>query len=497
MGRYILAIDQGTTSSRALVVDGTGTVVSSGQRPFTQHFPSPGEVEHDPEEIWSSTLDAIRAALHGASLAPRDIAAIGITNQRETTIAWDRATGAPIGAAIVWQDRRTEPACAALRAAGHEPLVHQRTGLTIDPYFSGTKIAWMLEHWPGLRASAERGEALFGTVDSWLIWKLTAGRAHLTDTTNASRTLLLGLESARWDGELCDLLGVPTAALPEVLPSAASFGTTDAAVLGAAIPIRAVAGDQQSALFGQGCVAPGQAKNTYGTGCFLLAHAGRSAHLSRNRLLTTHAVSLDGEPRFALEGSVFVAGSLIQWLRDELGIIQSSDEVETLALTVPDTAGVTIVPAFTGLGAPHWDASARGAILGLTRGAGKAHIARAALEAIALSSAELVLAMESDLGTPLRELRVDGGAARNNLLMQLQADLSGLPVIRPQNVETTAMGAAYIAGIGAGLWANDTETAALAQVDRIFEPSITAVQRAGRLDLWRQSVAHVLTTGPA
>ncbi len=493
MGRYILAIDQGTTSSRALIVDRSGAVAGAGQRPFTQHFPAPGEVEHDPEEIWSSIREAITEALQAATLAPGDIAAIGITNQRETVVAWHAKTGAPAGRAIVWQDRRTAAACETLRAAGYEALIHEKTGLTVDPYFSGTKMSWMLEHTPGLRLGAERGEALFGTIGSWLIWKLTGGRAHLTDTTNASRTLLLNLKTGRWDQQLCDLLNVPMASLPEVLPSAAKFGETSEAVFGAEVPIFAVAGDQQAALFGQGCVRPGQAKNTYGTGCFLLAHDGVSAHLSGNRLLTTHAVSLDGEPRFAIEGSVFVAGSLVQWLRDELGIVQTSAEVEALALTVPDTAGVTIVPAFTGLGAPHWDASARGAILGLTRGSGRGHIARAALEAIALSSAELALAIEADLGAPLRELRVDGGASRNDLLMQMQADFSGLRVIRPKNIETTAMGAAYLAGIGAGFWAGEEETVSLQAVDRVFEPSIGGAEREERLQAWRGSVARVLT----
>lgn len=494
MGAFILAIDQGTTSSRALVVDEGGRVRGSGQRPFTQHFPRPGWVEHEPEEIWTSTEAAIAVALAEAGLAFGELTVIGITNQRETAIAWDRTTGEARGRAIVWQDRRTTDACDRLRAAGHEALIQQRTGLTIDPYFSGTKFAWMLRNDPALRRVAESGGVALGTVDSWLLWKLTAGAVHATDCTNASRTLLWDIEASRWDEELCGLLGVPSAALPVVQASGSPFGYTSEARFGARVPILAVAGDQQSALFGQGCMAPGQAKNTYGTGCFLLAHSGGEARRSRNRLLTTRAASAEGEAAaYALEGSVFVAGSLVQWLRDELGIIDESADIEALAASVTDCAGVTIVPAFTGLGAPYWDARARGGIFGLTRGTTKAHIARAALEAIALSSAELIEAMEADLGAPIRELRVDGGAARNDLLMQMQADFSGVPVTRPANIETTALGAAYLAGIEAGVWPSAAEVAGLNVAERRFEPRLDAGERTAKLERWRGAVGRVLS----
>ncbi len=490
---FILAIDQGTTSSRALVVDAAGSVRGLGQGPFTQHFPQPGWVEHDPEEIWQTTLGAVRDALTGASVRSNDIAAIGITNQRETVVVWDRATGAPLGKAIVWQDRRTADECDHLAAEGKEPLIQQRTGLTLDPYFSGTKLGWIFRERPELRVRAERGEIAAGTIDSWLIWKLTGGARHVTDYTNASRTLLFDIHRQCWDKELCDLLGVPAAVLPEVLPSRAAFGTTGVDILGATIPILAAAGDQQAALFGQACVEPGQAKNTYGTGCFLLANRGTDARPSTNRLLTSLAAdAMQGAPRYALEGSVFVAGSLVQWLRDGLGIIDSSGDVDALARSVPDAGGVTVVPAFTGLGAPYWDARARGAILGLTRGTGRGHIARAALEAIALSSAELIAAMEADLGQPLEELRVDGGAAANDLLMQMQADFSGVPVLRPRDTETTALGAAYLAGLEAGIWASAAEVASLWKLDRRFEPRLSMDERTERLAAWRIAVGRVL-----
>ncbi|MFN0094361.1 MAG: glycerol kinase GlpK [Dehalococcoidia bacterium] len=488
----ILTIDQGTTSSRALVVDAAGAIRGVGQHSFPQLFPQPGWVEHDPEAIWRSTLDAVRDALKAAATGPSGITAIGITNQRETVVIWDRVTGAPLHNAIVWQDRRTAPICDELRDRGFEPRLAQDAGLTLDPYFSGTKLTWLARNVAAVGEAARAGRLAVGTIDSWLIWKLTGGRRHVTDMTNASRTLLLDIDRCAWSDELCDAFEVTRGALPEVLPSRATFGRTAGAVFNAETPILAVAGDQQSALFGQACVAPGQAKNTYGTGCFLLAEAGRESVRSRNRLLTSLGVASEpGRPAYVREGSVFVAGSLVQWLRDELGIIRTSAEIEPLAASVPDSGGVTIVPAFTGLGAPHWDPHARGAILGLTRGATKAHIARAALEAIALSSAELVGAMNADLPAPIAELRVDGGAAANNLLMQLQADLAGVPVLRPVVTESTAMGAAFLAGIEAGIWAGPDEAASLWTLDRRFEPAISSDEREARLGAWRSSVARV------
>ncbi len=497
MAGTILAIDQGTTSSRALVVDAAGEITGSGQVAFAQHFPRPGWVEHNPSEIWSSTEQAIQAALKAAAVAPRELSAVAITNQRETLVVWDRTTGEPLGPAIVWQDRRTASDCAALKDAGKEDLFRSRTGLTLDPYFSGTKLAWLLREHPGLRQRARQGEVAAGTVDSWLVWKLTGGRRQVTDFTNASRTLLFDIHRLAWSDELCAELDVERAFLGEALPSRAQFGKTDADVLGAEIPILAIAGDQQAALFGQGCFAPGRAKNTYGTGCFLLAHAGNAPRLSANRLLTTVAAgSAADAPQYALEGSVFVAGSLVQWLRDGLGIIKRSEDVEALAASVPDSGGVTVVPAFTGLGAPYWDPDARGAILGLTRGVTPGHIARAALEAIALSSAELLAAMEADLGAPIAELRVDGGASRDNLLMQMQADLGGVPVVRPKNTETTAMGAAYLAGLEAGIWADEAEVAELQAPDRRFEPALREADRQQRLANWRRQVSRVLESRP-
>jgi glycerol kinase len=488
----ILTIDQGTTSSRALVVDERGAILGLGQAPFTQHFPRPGWVEHDPMEIWSSTEAAIAAALREAGVTTRDLTAIGIANQRETLVAWDRASGEPAGPAIVWQDRRTAAICEEFAAQGHEDAVRRLTGLTLDPYFSGSKLTWLFREQPELRRRAEAGKLAVGTVDSWLIWKLTGGKRHVTDYSNACRTLLFDIRKARWDEGMCDLFEVPRGVLPEALSSGSTFGPTDSEVLGASIPILGVAGDQQAALFGQGCFERGQAKNTYGTGCFLLAHMGDEPRLSRNRLLTSCAATEAGRPlEYALEGSVFVAGSLVQWLRDGLGIIARSDEIEELAASVEDAAGVTIVPAFTGLGAPYWDPHARGAILGLTRGTERAHIARAALEAIALSSATLIRAMADDLGEPLRELRVDGGAARNSLLMQMQADFSGIPVQRPENTETTAMGAAFLAGIGAGVWSSRDEVGTLMAPERRFEPAMTAAERSARITAWEAAVSRV------
>jgi glycerol kinase len=491
---FVLAIDQGTTSSRALVVDGRGVIRGTGQVAFRQHFPRPGWVEHDPLEIWTSTLEAIGGALRAAGAQTRDLAAIGITNQRETVVAWDRRTGEPAGPAIVWQDRRTAAICEELRAAGHERLVQERTGLTIDPYFSGTKLAWLFGHDPELRVRARRGEVAAGTIDAWLLWNLSGGARHATDLSNASRTMLFDIHRARWDEDLCALLEIPKGVLPEACAPRSHLATASEKVLGNAIPVLGAAGDQQAALFGQGCTRPGMAKNTYGTGCFLLVNRGSDSRPSAHRLLTSLTASAGpGRLEYALEGSVFVAGSLVQWLRDELRLVTTSADIEGLALSVEDSGGVTIVPAFTGLGAPYWDAGARGAILGLTRGTTAGHIARAALEAIAFSSAELVEAMVADTGEAIAELRVDGGAAANDLLMQLQADLAGVTVVRPAVTETTALGAAFMAGIGAGIWANEEETASLLAVDRRFEPTISPGDRAGRLAAWRAAVQRVLS----
>ena len=493
---YILAIDQGTTSSRAVVVDAQGRIAGLGQVAFTQHFPAPGWVEHDPEEIWTSTLEGIRLALAAAGATPHELAGIGITNQRETVVTWERTTGAPLGRAIVWQDRRTAGICDELRRRGLEPVVQQKTGLTLDPYFSGTKLTWLIENNPEVRWRAERGEVVAGTVDSWLLWKLTGGRRFATDYTNASRTLLFDIHGRRWDEELCNAMRVPAAMLPEALPPTADFGFTDEAVLGARIPILAMAGDQQSALYGQACFGPGLAKNTYGTGCFLLANRGGDAAPSTHRLLTSlSAGATQDSAEYALEGSVFVAGSLVQWLRDGLGIIERTEDIEALASEVEDAGGVTVVPAFTGLGAPHWDPQARGAFLGLTRGVSRAHIARAALEAIAFSSVDLAESMAEDLGRPLAELRVDGGASANNLLMQMQADLSGIPVVRPRETETTALGAAYLAGTAAGVWAGEDEITELWRTDRRFEPKMVEPERQQRLAEWRKAVGRVLENG--
>jgi glycerol kinase len=485
---FVLALDQGTTSSRAIVFDETGGVRAAAQAEFRQIFPQPGRVEHDPEEIWRSQLDVAREAIANARIAARDVAAIGITNQRETTVLWDRRTGAPLGNAIVWQDRRTADACDRLKRAGHEPAVTAKTGLVLDPYFSGTKLAWLLDHVPGARLRAERGEVAFGTVDSWLAWKLTGGRRHVTDPTNASRTLLYDIGRGAWDGELLALFGVPPAVLPEVRPSSAVLGETDPQLLGAALPIAGIAGDQQAALFGQACHAPGMAKNTYGTGCFMLLHTGASRIASRHGLLATRAASPADRAEFALEGSVFIAGAVVQWLRDGLGLIRASRDVEPLAASVPDSGGVYLVPAFAGLGAPHWDAYARGAVLGLTRGTTAAHLARAALESIAFQSAEVLLAMQRDAGQALAELRVDGGATANDLLMQFQADLLGVPVARPRVTETTALGAAYLAGLATGVWRSADALAAQWHRERVFEPRLSRDEAASRLAGWARAV---------
>jgi glycerol kinase len=485
---YVLALDQGTTSSRAIVFDREGVIRASAQREFRQIFPQPGWVEHDATEIWSTQDGVLREVLAKAGIGAGDIAAIGIANQRETTLVWERSTGRPIANAIVWQDRRTAPRCDALRAAGHAALFAQKTGLVLDAYFSGTKLQWLLDQVPDARARAARGELAFGTIDTWLVWQLTAGRVHCTDPSNASRTLLFNIHTGDWDDELLALLDVPRAVLPRIVPSSGICGT--ARIDGVDLPIAGIAGDQQAALFGQGCLAPGMAKNTYGTGCFLLMNTGRNAVASHNHLLTTVAWQRDGVTDYALEGSVFIGGAVVQWLRDGLNMIRNAAEVETLASSVPDNGGVYLVPAFAGLGAPHWDAYARGSIFGLTRGTTGGHVARAALEAIAFQSADVLAAMERDAGITLTELRVDGGAAANNLLMQFQADLLGVPVVRPRVLETTALGAAYLAGLATGYWQSTDDVAANRQIDRRFEPAAARDRIAGMRADWDKAIAR-------
>ena len=489
---YVLALDQGTSSSRSIVFDARGQPVAVAQREFAQHFPQPGWVEHDADEIWRTQLATAQEALARAGLHARELSAIGITNQRETTVLWDRATGEPLHRAIVWQCRRSEPLCARLREAGHAERIRALTGLVVDAYFSATKLAWLLEHVPGARARAEAGELAFGTIDSWLLWRLTGGRMHATDASNASRTMLFDIHRGAWSDELLALLGVPRAVLPEVHPSSHAFGDSDAALLGAAVPIAGIAGDQQAALFGQGCFEAGLAKNTYGTGCFMLMHTGPQARASRHGLVTTAAAAPPGPPQYALEGSVFIGGAVVQWLRDGLKAIDSSSQVEALAASVPDSGGVVVVPAFTGLGAPYWNAQARGTITGLTRGSTVAHIARAAVESIAFQSAALLQAMQADGGAelPVKELRVDGGACVNDALMQFQADLLGVPVLRPRVTETTALGAAFLAGLATGVWSGTAELAALWQAERRFEPRQPPDWAAGRMQAWAHAVAQ-------
>ena len=488
---HLLALDQGTSSSRAIVFHSDGHIVAMAQREFAQIYPQPGWVEHDANTIWESQLAVAREALAKSGLAAKDIAALGITNQRETTLLWNRRTGAPIHHAIVWQDRRTEPLCAQLRAKeGLVEMVRRSTGLVIDPYFSGTKIRWLLDHVNGAHVAAAHGELAFGTIDSWLMWKLTSGRVHATDVSNASRTMLYDIRHNAWDNELLKALHVPASVLPQVLPSAHVYGQTDPQWFGAPIPIAGIAGDQQAALFGQACFKPGLAKNTYGTGCFMLTHCGSRFEASKNGLVTTAAAQTDATPQFAFEGSVFIGGAVVQWLRDGLRAIQSSAEVQSIAESVPDAGGVMFVPAFTGLGAPYWKADARGAIVGLSRGSTVAHIARAALESIAFQSAALLQAMGRDLGTgaKIHELRVDGGACVNNLLMQFQADLLGIPVVRPKVIETTALGAAYLAGLATGVYRNLDELAAQWQVERRFEPTMPRERAAERMAQWEHAV---------
>lgn len=490
MTTYILALDQGTTSSRAILFDREGRIHGQAQQEFRQYFPQPGWVEHDAVEIWESQLAVARQVLSECSIKAADVAAIGIANQRETTVLWDRKTGQPIAPAIVWQDRRTADICTRLSDEGRSGLFSRKTGLVLDAYFSGTKIRWMLDNVPGARARAERGELAFGTVDSWLLYKLCG--AHVTDTSNASRTLLFNIHTLEWDDELLSCLDVPASLLPRVVPSSGLIGSTFPSLFGSAIAIGGVAGDQQAATFGQACVEPGMAKNTYGTGCFMLMNTGKQPVPSQNNLVSTVGWSLDpnltDSTQYMLEGSVFVAGAVVQWLRDGLGIISSASEIEALASSVPDTGGVTFVPAFAGLGAPYWDPHARGMLIGMTRGTTKAHIARAALASIAYQTADLLSAMQKDSGIALNELRVDGGASNNDLLMQFQADILGVPVVRPVITETTALGAAFLAGIAVGYWQSTEEIAGQWRMERRFEPAMSTAECQSRLAEWHRAV---------
>jgi glycerol kinase len=485
---FILALDEGTTSARAIVFDHDGAVRAVAQKEFAQLYPKPGWVEHDPLEIWTAQISVVVEALSRAGITSKDVAAVGITNQRETTVVWDRETGQPVGNAIVWQDRRTAPICDKLRADGHEALVRDRTGLVIDAYFSGTKVAWILDNVPGARVKAEAGKLAFGTIDSWLIWKLTDGRLHVTDPSNASRTMLWNIHTRQWDDELLRLLRVPKSLLPEVKASSEVYGEISSALGLGGVPIAGIAGDQQAALFGQLCTEPGLTKNTYGTGCFMLQCIGSKAVASQNKLITTVAWTINGRTDYALEGSVFIAGAVVQWLRDGLGLIRTAEEVNTLAATVPDNGGVYLVPAFAGLGAPHWDAYARGALVGITRGTTAGHIARAALEAIAFQSADLLDAMRADAHYLVQELRVDGGACRSDLLMQFQADLLGVPVVRPAVTETTALGAAYLAGLAVGYWKSTGEIATQRKIERRFEPAMDPARAREIRAIWTRAV---------
>ncbi len=486
---FILALDQGTTSSRAIVFNEAGGMVAMDQREFRQIFPQSGWVEHDPLDLWNSQEIVARNALKKANLTAGDIVAVGITNQRETTLLWDRKTGEPVGNAIVWQDRRTARYCDDLRHAGKEEVITRKTGLRIDPYFAGTKLHWMLEHHDGARKRAEAGELAFGTVDTWLVWKLTNGAVHATDPTNASRTLFYDIHQGNWDGELLQLLNIPREVLPVVMPSSGIFGECAADSLAPGVPIAGIGGDQQAALFGQTCFKPGMAKNTYGTGCFLLLNLGKGAVLSKNNLVTTIAWQIgDDRPDYAMEGSVFIGGAAVQWLRDGLGLIKSASEIESLAASVPNSGGAYLVPALAGLGAPYWDPRARGALVGIERGTTASHIARATLDGIAFQVADLCAAMDADADVPLKELRVDGGASANNLLLQIQADLLQVPVVRPKCVETTALGAAYLAGLATGVWGDEDEIATHWAMDRTFEPQLSADESAATRRQWSRAV---------
>ena len=496
--KYLLALDQGTSSSRSIVFTPDGHIVGMAQQELRQIYPHPSWVEHDPLEIWSNQLATMRSALKNANILATDIASVGISNQRETTVVWSRKTGQPIYNAIVWQDRRSELACAKLRQEGHDKLVQSKTGLVIDAYFSGTKLQWILDNVPLARDMAAKGELVFGTVDTWLIWNLTKGRVHATDVSNASRTMLLNVHTNQWDSELMSMLHIDSNLMPTVQASSSDFGVIDSEWLGHPLPIGGVAGDQQSALFGQACWRAGQAKNTYGTGCFMLMHTGDQFQTSHNGLITTSAAQTSTQPEFALEGSVFIGGAVVQWLRDGLHAFKNSSDIEALAQTVTDADGVVVVPAFTGLGAPYWNADARGTVVGITRGTTMAHFARAALDSIAFQSTVLLQAMSKDAvqhgGTPVRELRVDGGACANNLLMQIQADLLGIPVIRPAVIETTALGAAYLAGLHCGMFSDLTALEKHWKIDRVFEAQISRDEAQHRMMQWeravRQAVAH-------
>jgi len=487
---YILALDQGTTSSRAIVFDHEAAIVAVGQQEFRQIFPKPGWVEHDAQEIWATQIAVAIQALGRAGLRPRDIAGIGITNQRETTVVWDRETGQPIYNAIVWQDRRTAEFCDGLKAGGYEDFIRERTGLVVDAYFSGSKVRWILDNVAGAREMANAGKLAFGTIDSWLVWKLTSGKTHITDVSNASRTMLFNIRTLQWDEDLLTLLGVPASMLPEVKASSEIYGKVSTTLGVENVPVAGIAGDQQAALFGQMCVAPGLTKNTYGTGCFLLQNTGETPVISRNRLLSTVAWQVGGKTHYALEGSVFIGGAVVQWLRDGLGLIAKSSDVESLAASVEDNGGVYLVPAFAGLGAPHWDPYARGTIVGLTRGTTAGHIARAAVESIAFQVADLLQAVRDDAAIDLAELRVDGGAAANNALLQFQADLLGVPVVRPKVTETTALGAAYLAGLAVGFWDSVDSLAKHWQVDRRFEPSAAPADAAARRAEWHEALGR-------
>jgi glycerol kinase len=493
VGSYILALDQGTTSSRAILFDRSGREVSKVQKPFTQFYPRPGWVEHDARQIRDTQLSSAREAVRKARIKPRDIAGIGIANQRETCVFWDRATGEPLGPAIVWQDRRSAELCRKLKSEGAEAAVTGKTGLLLDPYFSGTKISWFLDNVPDMREKAEAGRVCFGTVDSWLIRCLTG--KHLTDPSNASRTLLFDIRKGAWDDDMLSLLRIPKAVLPEVTPSSGSFGVASMEMFGAEIPVCGCLGDQQAALLGQACVSGGMAKITYGTGCFALLATGKKAVASRNRLLTTVAWDLGSGLEYALEGSVFIGGAVVQWLRDEVRLVDSSAETEKRARSVADTAGVTFVPAFVGLGAPHWDPDARGAVFGITRGTRREHIVRAALESIAFQTRDLIQAMESDCGGRIRSMRVDGGASMNGFLMQFQADILGMPLVRPLSPETTALGAAFAAGLSAGFWKNTEELSRMWQEGARFSPGMTDAERASRLSTWKRAVGATRAFG--
>ena len=488
MPKYMMALDSGTTSNRCILFDRAGRIVSVAQREFTQYFPQPGWVEHDANEIWATLLGVAVEAMQMAGVAAADIAAIGITNQRETTIVWDKATGEPVHHAIVWQCRRTSEYCDELRARGLTARFREKTGLVLDAYFSATKLHWLLENVPGVRERAAKGELLFGTVETWLIWKLTGGRAHVTDYSNASRTMLFNINTLDWDEEILAELNIPRSMLPKPLPSSGLFGTTDTSLLGGEIPITGAAGDQQAALFGQTCFQPGEAKNTYGTGCFLLMNTGEKPVFSQNGLVTTIAWGLGEKVTYALEGSIFVAGAAIQWLRDEMKLIANAAESEAVAQEVADTNGCYVVPAFTGLGAPYWDQYARGAIVGLTRGCNRAHIVRATLDSLTYQTYDVLNAMRADSGIALASLKVDGGASANNYLMQTQADVIGAPVLRPTCVESTAMGAAYLAGLAVGFWRDQAEIRKIWAVDRTFEPQLDAKSRDARLHGWHRAV---------